>query len=345
MKPLIVDSEDFISADMRLTHAAKPYFTRMAKKPLGRLEDRYPKTVFLLFEAALIYVEQNLEHAFPLNLEESVIVDLLKSEDGKHNLEITEIIENEQLRSDIPEIDLESLWLLFRDYVGNLQIPSYATVGLLLERGKPEKAQAQALKLKHLYDITRSLNILIQHCLNHKNIEKAMQLFALLPTTSDRREEVSKIVDFLFSQKQHNKAFTFSKNLEDSVLRNHALHEVSLWMVKQGELEQGLKILNEYVEDSDVKAYTLSLIVAVLTGQGRFDQASKLAFTILEVDYRQDAINAIVKKMVRIRRIDKAEEFMTRLEGGMEKKEALKIIESGLKAKLQDERIKKIQIF
>lgn len=342
---MIATSDEFLSAYMRLTHAAKPYFTRMAKRPLGRLEERYPKTVFLLFEAALKYVSKHPENSLPENAESSVIVDLLQREAGEYTIGTPEIIDNEGIKPDISEIDVASLWQLFYDYVVNLQTPSHATVELLLEKGKIEMAENVTLKLTHAYNKTRSLAKLIQYYLNQKNSEKAIALFALVPSTSDRRDEVSKIVSSLLEQQQFENALSFSKGLNDNELRAHALHEMSLWLTKQGKLENGLAILNEISDENDIKAYTLSLMIAILTSQGKFAEASQLALTIRDTDYRQDAINDIVKKMVRIRRMQEAEEFIFQLEGVVEKREASKILESGWKVQLQDQRIRKIQIF
>src|ERR1700691_1365142 len=106
MKPMIATPDDFLSTYMRLTHAAKPYFTRMAKKSIGRLEDRYPKTVFLLFEAALKYVANHQKNSLPENVESAVIVDLLQLKAKQHAVGMPEILDNEGIKSDVSEIDV-----------------------------------------------------------------------------------------------------------------------------------------------------------------------------------------------------------------------------------------------
>lgn len=330
MRPMIAASKDFIAADMRLTHAAKPYFARMAEKPIGKLEDRYPKTIFLLFEAALKYAANHNNDLSSENVDSSIIIDLLLLEAKQHNSdEAPEIIDNEGLKPNISKIDLDGLWQLFHNYIINLQIPSYATVDLLLEKGKLEKAHEEALKLTHDYDKTKSIIKLIIYYLDHKNIEKAIALFAFMPEDNDKRNVISRIIYSLLSEQQFDKALSFSKDLIHNELSEHALHEISLWLAKDGRVEDGLAILSEIIDD-DMKAYTSSLIVMFLTGRAKFAEASKLALSIQDKDYRQDAINDIVKKMVRLRRMHEAEEFVTQLEGAVEKKEARKIIESNL---------------
>lgn len=344
MKPMITASKDFISADVRLTHAAKPYFARMAEKPIGKLEERYPQTVFLLFEIALKYAAHHHDDSLAENVDASKMIDLLQQEAKQlMSKKAPEIIDNEGLKPNISKVDLDGLWQLFHNYVVNLQIPSYVTVDLLLEKGKLEMAHEEALKLTHDYDKTKSIIKLTIYYLNQKNHEKAIALFALMPEGNDRRDLVTKIIHSLLSEQQFDQALSFSKDLINHELSEHALHEISLWLAKNGRLEDSFIILNEMIDD-EMKAYTLSLIVMILSGQAKFTEASKLAFSIRDKDYRQDGINDIVKKMVRFRRMPEAEEFAAQLDEAVEKREARKIIESSLKSRLQDERIKRLHL-
>lgn len=345
MRAMNAVSDDYVTFYSRLTHAAKPYFARMAKKPIGRLEERFPNTVALLFDAALKYAKNQQDNLLAENVTIPFLVNLLQAEVKFYPEKIPEIFDVEGIRNNIFDVDLEGLRQLFHDYVVNVQIPSYTTVELLLEKGKIKMAHEEALKLTHTFDKTRSFKALIQYYLNHKNIQEALALFHLIPLSAERRDTVSRIISSLLTDKKFNEAISFSKELNDVDLRDHAIHEMSLWLVKEGRLETGITVLDKIVHDEDMKAYTLSLIVMILTSQGNFAKASELAFSIEDKDYKQDALNDIIKKMVRLRRLPEAEDFVNRLEGVIEKKEASKIIESGLKVIEQDRRIQKIQLF
>lgn len=343
MRPMFSVSSELISSDARLTHAAKPYFARMAAKSIGKLEEKYPKTVSLLFEAALNYIKNPHNDSLAENMSIPSIIDLLQQEAKQLKNEHCEIIDDNVLKPQIPKSDLNGLSQLFHDYVVNLQIPSYRTVELLIERNKLDLACETALKLMHDYDKAKSINMLILYYLHHKKTKKAMDLFNYYPENANTRDLVSKTLDALMAEHQFDQALAFSKSLKDKELCEYGIHELSLRLIKSGKFEEGVRLLNE-ITDCDIKAYTLSLVVTILTSQKKFTQASNLALTIQDKDYQRDALNDIVKKMVRMISLKSAEEFVAHMEGVVEKKEASKIIESSLKARLQDERIKKLQL-
>lgn len=342
MRPSFIKTDEFLSADMRLTHAAKPYFARMAKKPIGLLEERYPITDQLLFEAALKCTTGKHEFPLPETIDSSTMVHLLQkiAVSSKKTPEIFET----NLTSTISEFDLEGLCQLFNEYIANLLLPSYLSVKTLLNKGKIVLAEEMALNLTHAQDQTKSLEMLIQYYLSSKDIQKAISLFSYIPITSDRRDIVSKIIAFLLKNKQLDLAINFCNKLNDNGLECHAFHEISLGLAKENMPKESLDILNK-IEDPDLKAYTLSLIIGILTNQAKFVDASKLVFDIQDTDYRQDGLNDIVKKMIRVGRMHDAGKFIDRLEGTKEKLEANKIMESSLKVHLLDKKIRDMRRF
>lgn len=349
MKSMILRADDSIDVYNRITHAAKPYFARFAQKPVMSLHRHYPKTIKLLFELALKIVEgkygDEKKREIPVMMEGmtypiSTVVQLLQEESKRRSsVERPEIFDKDMSVKLIPEEDLNGLLQIFHEYIANLITPSHLTVGMLLEHGQEKMALEQALKLQNNQEKGKGIADVISWKLDRNLMHDAVKLFDEIPSDFDIRLIATKILNRMLERKEVERAFEFGTRLTDQRERAHAMQVIAIWLADNYQLQRAQALVEECLAGSH-REYVLSLIVNVTVGKNLFDEARKLAFSIRDRGYRQDALNAIVKKLMRLRRVPDAIAFVESLSDVIEKQETEKIVKSALTSYQQDQRIK-----
>lgn len=352
MKSMLIRTDDSIEMFKRITHAAKPYFARFAQKPTLSLHKTYPKTIRLLFELALKvedgkYGEEN-KREIPILMEGmtypiSTVIELLRTESKRKDVnERPEIFDSDMSLISMKEEDLNGLLRIFHEYIANLVTPSHLTVEILLEHGHVERALDQALQLSSDQEKGRGIGEVIDWKLDRNQLEEAVSIFGKMPSDFDMRAVGTKIINKMLERRKVDRAFEFGMSLAASDERDHAMQVIALWLADNNQLGKGLALVDDCLE-GNYREYVLSLMVNVIVGRNMLDEAKKLAFSIGDRGYRSDALNAIVKKMMRLRRIPEAIAFVENLSDVLERQESEKIITSALVALQQDQRIKALR--
>lgn len=345
-------SEDSMEIFMRITHAAKPYFARFAAKPIGPVQERFPKTAKMLFEIALGLADGKYGAQFRdevIAIMEGTayptpdIIELLQQAALYCPLlERPEILNRQLALVGVSDVDLEGLMQLFHEYLANLITPSHLTVHMLLDNRLAEKAFNVAFNLRNPREKGRALVEMIAYALNDHRLDKAVKYFDLIPPDYERRGAMDRIILELLEVGQIERAIAFGTQLNKTGERVHAMQVLAVWLAKNQRLGQGLALVHKYLQNSQ-KDYILSLIVRAAAGRNNFEEAKKIAFGITDRGYRQDGLEAIVKKLVGMRKIADAQAFVEQLGSVKEREEAGRVVESAMASFQRDERIRSMQ--
>lgn len=345
---MILPANDPVANFMRITHAAKPYFALFSRKPVGLVQERYPETAEKLFRLALKivdgeYGEKLREEEMPVAMEgltypTETVIGMLR-EEVRQTSERTEIFDENLALKKISDIDIEGLAQLFHEYLANLMTPSHLTVELLLDKGLEDRALDVALSLRHPYEKGRALVDVIANKLQQKKADEAEELFGLIPQEYEKRAVATKILGHYLNEGDLESAIAFGEDLEE--LREHTLPVIAVWMVTHQRLDRAIALVNDWAKGSN-KDYVLSLIVNALAGKNDFEEAKAVVWTIKDRGYRQDAFDAIVKKLVNLRKLKEAQAFVNSLDNVDSRQQSNRIIESAVASFEQDRRIQQL---
>jgi hypothetical protein len=276
--------------------------------------------------------------AIDLNLVEAWVLD---PNTLSENIDLTPISELlgflNQL--DIKADDEKVFMKLFQNFMDHLVNPSHLLIDLLIHKIHViDRAIDTALMIRNPVDKSKAIELLILDFLAKNEIDRAIELWELIPTKQEKFKTSIKIAEKMIESGKIEEALKFSDEIKEQESHDHLLREASLRIAKHHLLNKALEVM-ENIKDSDIKHYTQSNLVHILCNQFDFLNAKKIALAIGEADFKEDAIVDIVKNYLTRRKYDEAIQFISSLNTPYEKRRPAKLIETALKIRHEDDKI------
>jgi hypothetical protein len=239
----------------------------------------------------------------------------------------------------IDSANIQTFLKLFYTFIHHLEHPSYLLIDLLIHKMHiMDRAIDTAFMIRNPIDRSISFELLINEFLLQHDIEKAMELWELIPSKQKKYQASIKIAESLIEEGKIEEAIKFSDETKEEENHDHLLREASLKIAKRHLLSKAREVI-ENIKDSDLKNYTQSSLVHILCGQFDFNNAKKVALSIPQADFKEDAILDIVKNYLTRRKYDDAINFTNSLSSVFEKQKPAKLIETALKIRHEDEKV------
>lgn len=325
--PLQADNTKWIAK------AAQLLYKPVNQKQINAFEEAYPKMIQMLFESALQLMNgkwgEKRRDAIALHLDQEIPV-----------LEIGRLL---QLRLEdlFQPSELAVLQHLFHHNVEICLHPSSLTIQQLLRFNQVEMALTTAEGLANIREKDKSFELIIIYHLSQGDTEKAIAMWQQLTSMRERARAASRISDSFIQHDQRERAIAFAQSTNDPEIESELLSEIALHLMKKGERKQAENALL-MIQEQDRRDYAKSNLVLILSNQNQFEEAQVLAQSIQDNGYRQDAILAITKAYLQIRRVDAAIQYIDSLTHSKDKEMPSQIIMASLKANHQDAKIVEI---
>lgn len=366
----------------RITATAKASFDAVPAQILDKVEEIYPHTVHALFDAALHVMEERwgtaLKDKFTLSSERisspRVVLALLAVNASYYDhplLEIFQIFKNDlhwkQLSQKLKDYEdeaiyhyifseehlewierlqvspehLQGLMQLFDHFIDNMNNPSTPLVHLYLENSQKEKAIQAIAQLRHPIEKSKSISELIDYLLFENDLSTALNIWNEIPLPAEKHRQAIKLIHKMVDRDLTDEALGFVISHPKHHERDLLTKEIALELSKKGDVQKALDIVRA-IDDKDLQHFTRSRMVKLLASQNKMHIAKEIAFSILDEEYKQDALIEIVKAFLHKRKFDEAIKFVATLSEG-EKKKPAQVIESALKAHHQDEKVRSLR--
>lgn len=231
----------------------------------------------------------------------------------------------------------------FLDFIDHLVNPSHVLVDLLIHKNHLiERAIDTTLMIKNPMDKSKSIELLIYDLLDKNQIDRAIELWELIPVKQEKFKAAIKITEKMIEAGKIDEALKFSDETMEPEPHDHLLREASLKIAKRHLLPKALEVI-ESIKDAHIKYYAQSNLVHLLCNQFDFFNAKKVALAIEEEDFKEDAIMEIVKNYLTRRKYDEAIQFINSLDTPYEKRKPAKLIEIALKIRHEDEKVSQVR--
>jgi len=227
--------------------------------------------------------------------------------------------------------DVQAFLKIFHNFIDHFEHPSHLLIDLLIHKMHlMDRAVDTALMIRNPIDRSKAFELLINEFLIQQDIDKAKKLWELIPSKQEKYKASIKIVEKLIENGKIEEAIQFSDETKEQENHDQLLREASLTIAKGHLLNKAIEVM-ETIKDPDIKNYTQSNLVHILCSQFDFANAKKVALSIPQADFKEDAIVEIVKNYLQGRQYDEATTFMNSLSSPNEKQKPAKLIETALK--------------
>lgn len=242
-------------------------------------------------------------------------------------------------------LDVIALEKIFKNFLQNLYNPSHLShlfINYLVDKlNILEQAIDISILIKNPIEKTKSLELLIDKLLSINEYDYALTLWRLIPIKKNKYQIINTIVEKYIDSGLVENTLYVHQDIKDDEERDNVLRELAFQLAKNKHLVKALEAADT-IHDFELKSYTKSKIVHILCSQLDFNNAKKIALNIEDPDYKEDAVNDIVKTYLLKRNFDEAIHFVNSLPNMKERRNAAKRIESALKAFHQDEKVQAI---
>lgn len=240
-----------------------------------------------------------------------------------------------------PEL-IKGFTALFRHYFDHIANPSHCLIELLIEMKMMGAARIAVREIKNEPERSKGLLLLAEKWIEKNQFAKVFELWNSLLDKEDRLKISQHLVEKLATVGSVNQIVKFIEQIGDRSERNQNCKESCLLLLQKHHYALASR-LAEMITEQETKELALSSMTGVLARQRKFSEAKKIAFSIKDRGYREDAIIYIVKAYLYTRRVNEAILFVDSIPNRKEKERPAKIIELSLKSHHEDEKIKTLR--
>lgn len=283
----------------RITSAVQPYFEAISEKTLEDVEDRYHKTIKVLFDLALKLKEgaygKRLSEAFgffsdavssPESLLSLLIIDLSRSSTQEDFLQSPpEIID--KLKKDNQ----------FNELFDNLRKMEVSQIEKLILNHSDNYTSPELLYQTELADLHDILKV------PRTDLNALLQIFNKIAANLDN--PTSQLIDLLTHLNQFEKATTYAKSIPQMAEQSKALLNIVLHLLTRDNLPEAMKLTLQIKNKSD-KNKAISKVIEKFLAKKQLDQAVSFAKSLYNLAEVDNALEEIAIQLTKIGEVEKA---------------------------------------